>query len=84
MAQRVNIGIIGAGRIGKVHAETVAFRLPEAVLAAVTDVDQKAAEDLAARTGGPRVFSSADELLRDSSIGAVLICSSTDTHADLS
>ncbi len=27
---KVNIGIIGAGRIGKVHAETLAFRLPEA------------------------------------------------------
>jgi myo-inositol 2-dehydrogenase/D-chiro-inositol 1-dehydrogenase len=80
---RLKIGIIGAGRIGKVHAETVAFRIPEAELAAIADVNADAARGLADRCGGARVAGSADELLRDPAIGAVLICSSTDTHADL-
>jgi myo-inositol 2-dehydrogenase/D-chiro-inositol 1-dehydrogenase len=78
----VNIGIIGAGRIGRVHAETVAFRLPEATLAAITDVDRSAAEELAARTGAHRVMDSAANVFADPAIDAVLICSSTDTHAD--
>ena len=36
MKEKLNIGIIGAGRIGKVHADTLAFRLPEAVPLAIT------------------------------------------------
>lgn len=81
--KRLKIGIIGAGRIGKVHAETVAFRIPEAVPAAIADVNADAARALADRCGGARVARSAEELLRDPEIDAVLICSSTDTHADL-
>jgi len=80
---RLRVGIIGAGRIGRVHAETVAFRLPEAVPAAIADINRQAAEDVAARCGIPRVAASAAEIIADSSIEAVLICSSTDTHADL-
>lgn len=81
--QKLNIGIIGAGRIGKVHAETIAYRLPEAVAAAIADVNQQEAAAVAARLGIGRVAASAEEILADASIDAVLICSSTDTHADL-
>ena len=48
MRSKLNIGIIGAGRIGKVHAETLAFRLPEANPAVIADVNPNAA----ARRGG--------------------------------
>ncbi len=80
---KLNIGIIGAGRIGKVHAETIAFRLPEAAASAITDLNLDAAKAVAARCGIPRVAASADEIFADPSIDAVLICSSTNTHADL-
>src|ERR1035437_9151578 len=53
--QKLNIGIIGAGRIGKVHAETLAFRLPEAKIVAITDVNREAAQTLAARCNIPKV-----------------------------
>jgi myo-inositol 2-dehydrogenase/D-chiro-inositol 1-dehydrogenase len=79
----LNIGIIGAGRIGRVHAESIAFRLPEASVLAITDVNRQAANDVAARCRIARVVDSADEILSDSAIDAVLICSSTNTHADL-
>ena len=79
----VNVGIIGAGRIGKVHAETLAYRLPQANPAVITDVNQEAARDAAARFGIPRVAGSAAEIFADPSIDAVLICSSTDTHSEL-
>ncbi|HME57637.1 MAG TPA: inositol 2-dehydrogenase, partial [Terracidiphilus sp.] len=81
--QKLHIGIIGAGRIGKVHAETLAFRLPEANIVAIADINREAAEVLAARCNIPRVAASSDEILADKQIEAVLICSPTGTHADL-
>jgi myo-inositol 2-dehydrogenase/D-chiro-inositol 1-dehydrogenase len=80
---KLSFGIIGAGRIGRVHAETLAFRLPEAQIAAITDVNLEAARGLAARCSIPRVAASAAEIFADDTIDAVLICTSTDTHADL-
>jgi myo-inositol 2-dehydrogenase/D-chiro-inositol 1-dehydrogenase len=81
--KKLNVGIIGAGRIGKVHAETIAFRLPEAAPVAIADLNRKAAEDVAARCGIPKVAESSEEIFADPRIEAVLICSSTGTHADL-
>ena len=79
----LGIGIIGAGRIGKVHAETLAFRIPEARIAAITDVNRAAAEDVAARCGTPNVAASSAEIFANPAVEAVLLCSSTDTHAAL-
>ena len=81
--RKITVGIIGAGRIGKVHAETLAFRLPQASPVAITDVNPQAANAVAAHCGIPRVVASAEELLADKTIEAVLVCSSTDTHADM-
>jgi myo-inositol 2-dehydrogenase/D-chiro-inositol 1-dehydrogenase len=81
--QKLHIGIIGAGRIGRVHAETLAFRLPESQIVAVTDVNREAAQALAARCNIPKVAATSDEILADPQIEAVLICSSTNTHAGL-
>ena len=77
------VGIIGAGRIGKVHAENLAFRVPEARALAITDLNREAAQSVAARCGIPTVAASVDQILADPAIRAVFICSSTDTHADL-
>jgi myo-inositol 2-dehydrogenase/D-chiro-inositol 1-dehydrogenase len=81
--KQLNVGIIGAGRIGKVHAENLAFRVPEARALAITDLNREAAERVASRCGIPTVAGSVDQILADPAIRAVLICSSTDTHADL-
>jgi len=70
----------GAGRIGAIHAGNVAAH-PGATLRYVVDVDRKAAEALAAKHGAQVV--EADAALADPRIGAVIIASSTDTHADL-
>ena len=81
--KKLHFGIIGAGRIGRVHAESLAFRMPEAEIVSVFDVKREAAEALAAHCGIPNVAGSVDEILGDKRIEAVAICSSTDTHADL-
>lgn len=83
MRKNLNVGLIGAGRIGKVHAETIAFGLPQATLLAVTDINRKAAEEVAQRCGIPRVVDRAEDIMSDPEIDAVLICSSTDTHSGL-
>jgi myo-inositol 2-dehydrogenase/D-chiro-inositol 1-dehydrogenase len=81
--QKLHIGIIGAGRIGRVHAETLAFRLPESRIVAITDVNREAAQAVADRCNIPKVVDSSSEILADPHIQAVLICSPTSTHADL-
>jgi myo-inositol 2-dehydrogenase/D-chiro-inositol 1-dehydrogenase len=81
--KKLNVGIIGAGRIGKVHAETLAFRLPQARVAAIADTNLTMAQEVATRYGIATVSADADAILSDSKIDAVLICSPTDTHADL-
>ena len=73
-------GLIGAGRIGRIHGGNIRA-LPGATLAAVTDFDAQAAQAFAAETGAEA--SSAEAILASRDIDAVLICSPTDTHADL-
>jgi myo-inositol 2-dehydrogenase / D-chiro-inositol 1-dehydrogenase len=81
--KKLQFGLIGAGRIGRVHAETVAFRLPEAEIVSITDMNGAAAEALAARYGIAHIAASAAEIFSNPKIDAVLICTSTGTHADL-
>ncbi|MFI0397304.1 inositol 2-dehydrogenase [Paracoccus jiaweipingae] len=76
----LTVGLLGAGRIGQVHAGNIAGHSRSA-LVAVADVNAKAAQDLAAKYGASA--RSTDEILADDSINAVLIATSTDTHSDL-
>ena len=79
----LRFGVIGAGRIGKIHAENLATRIPDVVVAAISDVNVKAAQDLAARLHVPTVEEDYHTLLSDPTIDAIAICSSTDTHAKI-
>jgi len=81
MAHKVNIGIIGAGRIGRVHAENLALRLPEAEVLAISDIVREAAERCATDFRIPQVVEDYHRILDDPEIEAIVICSSTDTHA---
>ncbi|MEJ2030632.1 MAG: Gfo/Idh/MocA family oxidoreductase, partial [Maritimibacter sp.] len=76
----LKVGLLGAGRIGQVHAVNIAAH-PRSTLVAVSDVNTAAAEDLAAKFGAEARTNEA--ILRDPAIDAVLIATSTDTHSDL-
>jgi myo-inositol 2-dehydrogenase / D-chiro-inositol 1-dehydrogenase len=76
----VRFGLLGAGRIGKVHGRAVSQN-PDARLVAVADAVPAAAEDLAAQYGIATRSIEAIEAAED--IDAVVICTPTDTHADL-
>ncbi len=75
----MRIGVLGAGRIGRIHAGNAAAH-PGARLVAVADAVAKAAKSLAADTGAE--MRDAEAILAAKDIDAVLICSPTDTHAD--
>ncbi|NLM15909.1 MAG: inositol 2-dehydrogenase [Clostridiaceae bacterium] len=81
----INIGIIGAGRIGQVHAKSIITGVPEAKILSIADpyMPQQTAE-WAKRVGIEGIYLDHHEILNDERIDAVLICSSTDTHASIS
>jgi myo-inositol 2-dehydrogenase/D-chiro-inositol 1-dehydrogenase len=83
MAERINVGMVGAGRIGKVHAENLAFRIPEADVLAVADINLAAARECAARLDVPIATRDHHQILDKPEVDAVIICSSTDTHAQI-
>ena len=76
-------GVIGAGRIGKIHAESLARYMPGATVSAIADVNLAAAQETAARLSIPKVMEDYHAILADPEIDVVIICSSTDTHARL-
>lgn len=76
----LGIALLGAGRIGQVHAAALGAT-PQARLVAVADVSQAAAASLIARFGGEQ--RNIDAIARDDDIDAVVICTPTNTHADL-
>lgn len=76
----LNVGLLGAGRIGAVHARTIATH-PGSRLVAISDAITESAAALAAKMGAePR---STEAILADTSIDAVLIATPTNTHSDL-
>jgi len=83
MADSVVLGIIGAGRIGKLHAENLKYFVPQARIKAIADVNlTPQIESWAKGLGVPVVSKDPKVILEDKEIQAVFICSSTDTHAD--
>ena len=75
------IGVAGVGRIGRMHAEIIARQTPGASLVAVADVNADAARDVARDLQVDAA--TVDELISSDDVDAVAICTSTDTHVDL-
>lgn len=76
----LNIAVLGCGRIGRMHAENIA-RHPRANLAGVFDLHEPAAVEVATKLGVTR-FETAAALFASIRVDAVLIATSTPTHAD--
>lgn len=77
----MKLGLIGAGRIGKLHGEIVANRIPGVDVKTVADIFADQAREWANGLNIEHLTSDYREILKDPEIEAVLICSSTDTHA---
>ncbi|GGH14125.1 inositol 2-dehydrogenase [Alsobacter metallidurans] len=76
----LRVGLLGAGRIGRIHGGNVAAH-PKAQLVAVADAVLEASQTIAAETNA--TVATIDGIIDDDKIDAVLICTPTDMHADL-
>ena len=76
---KINLAILGAGRIGRVHARAISGN-DRAVLAAISDPLEDVANEVAAQFA--TVARGVDEIVADPAIDAVVICTPTDLHAD--
>lgn len=79
----IRVGLIGAGRMGKVFAHTLAFGVAEVDLAAVADIDEAACSEAAARYGVKTHYTDYREMLRRDDIEAVVVVTPTATHAEV-
>ncbi len=78
--RRLKVGLIGTGHIGRLHAEDLARRVPNAELRVVADVFVDAARQCADRLDVPEAVEDYHAILDNREIEAVVICSPSDTH----
>ncbi len=80
---KLNVGLIGLGRLGRVYARDLSARVTGVRLAALADTNAKLAEEVAGELDVPRWYSDPLAMLDDTGIDAAIIVSPTDTHTDL-
>ena len=82
MVERLGVGVIGVGTIGRAHARTLMTAIPRARLVAVADARADAAAAVAAELEVPRWYASAEALAADPAVDAVVIASSHVAHLE--
>ncbi len=80
---RLNVGLIGLGRLGRVYARDLSSRIAQTRLTAVADTDGVLAGQLAAEFEVPQAYEDPRRLIADPDVDAVVIVSPTHTHRDL-
>ena len=81
---KIRVGVIGTGRIGRLHIEHIAQDIPEAELVALCSLDPPSMDSLAKQFNVAQTTDKYTELLTDPQIDAVLITSATNTHVEIS
>jgi len=79
---RLNVGLIGAGRLGRVYARDLAGRIPETRLVAVADSAGGVAQEIADEFDVPKWFTDANALIDDKSVDAIVIVTPTQAHRE--
>ena len=80
---RLAIGLIGAGRLGRVYARDLASRIAETKLVAIADPVESVAKDVAAEFDVPKHYADPLALIDDPAVDAVVIVSPTHTHREV-
>lgn len=83
MNDQVGLAVIGVGRIGTIHARNIAFNITSASLEAISDTREAAFEECAEQCGSPETYPDYRDLLSRQDLEGVVVCSSTDTHAQI-
>lgn len=79
---QINLGLIGCGTLGRIHAECVS-KIPNARFVAYADINESAAKSALDAFGGEYATNDANRILADPQIHAVYICTRHDSHAPL-
>jgi myo-inositol 2-dehydrogenase / D-chiro-inositol 1-dehydrogenase len=79
--KKLKLGVIGTGRIGKVHIATLVQSVPQAEVIAIADINHDSAIEVAKSFGISSALKSHTDIINNPDIEAIIICSSTDTHA---
>jgi myo-inositol 2-dehydrogenase/D-chiro-inositol 1-dehydrogenase len=80
---KLRFGVLGVGRIGKIHIENLVNRIPGAEVVAVSDVAAAELEAVASKYGIGKTFADYREVLALPEVDAVAICSPTDRHFEM-
>ncbi|MGI6149593.1 MAG: inositol 2-dehydrogenase [Firmicutes bacterium] len=81
MTEIIRVGVIGAGRMGKIRVDNFS-RIPGVEVAALATPYEAETYEWARASGIPKITEDANEILQDDSIQAVAICSPTSTHSE--
>ena len=79
----IRVGIIGAGHMGQVFAEQIAYRITEADLVTIADVSAEQVQAVAKRLGVAKNYAHPNELSAQTDIDAVVIVTPTGTHIEM-
>jgi scyllo-inositol 2-dehydrogenase (NAD+) len=77
------VGVVGVGRLGRVYVRDLAGRIPETTVVAVADTNRALADQIAAEFDVPKAYGSAQDLIDDRNVDAVVIVTPTHTHRDI-
>ena len=83
MSGRLAIGLIGAGRLGRVYARDLASRIAETKLVAIADPVEAVAKEVAAEFDVPKHYADPLAMIDDKAVDAIVIVSPTHTHREL-
>jgi inositol 2-dehydrogenase len=83
MEKRVNIGVIGLGRLGSLYADYCANRISHANLVAVSDIREEVASEQAGRLGCQSWYTDFRDLLNDETVDAILVVTPTSLHKEV-
>ena len=78
--KKINFGVIGVGRIGKIHIENLMNQINGAEVVAVSDIFKTELEKVKQQFNIPNAFLDYKDVLNSSDVEAIIICSPTDTH----
>jgi len=83
MTAKLNIGVVGVGRLGKTYARYFCGRIQNATLAAISDVSKTTLDSVGDELGVSKRFERAEDLIGDKNVDAVVIVSPTSTHKNI-
>jgi len=80
--RKVNLGMVGLGRLGIQHAENIAFKVPQAELTAVCALEEEKIAEVQENWGVPYGYTSYDEMIENDELDAVFLCSPSHLHCE--